>query len=129
MIDRTKRWRGLVDAWEKSGLSQAEFCRRRGVKAVTFGWWKRKLKGVNKPARGFRLRGGSKARGCAEIVERGPAQFVEVALPRTVTAIESTSSAAFGRYEIALNGGRVIRLPHSFEPAVVVRLVTALESC
>lgn len=129
MIDRTKHWRGLVDSWERSGLSQSEFCRRRGVKLVTFGWWKRRLKGVGKLTGRFRGGGGSKARGRAELVNRGTAQFVEVALPRTATAIESTSFAASDRYEIALNGGRVIRLPHFFEPAVVVRLVRVLESC
>ena len=122
MTDRARHWRGLVDAWETSGLSQAEFCRRRGVKAVTFGWWKRRLKGARKPTGGLRGSGdGSKAHGHAD--------FVEVALPQTAPAGESTSSAAPGCYEIALNGGRVIRLPHAFEPRVVVQLVTVLESC
>lgn len=43
MSERSNYWARLLGAWEKSGLSQAEFCRRRGVKAVTFAWWKRKL--------------------------------------------------------------------------------------
>jgi hypothetical protein len=30
----------LVATWEKSELSQAEFCRRRAIEAVNFGWWK-----------------------------------------------------------------------------------------
>ncbi len=42
MSDRARYWQRLVTAWGKSGLSQAEFCRRREVKAVNFGWWKRK---------------------------------------------------------------------------------------
>ena len=130
MTDRARHWRGLVDAWAGSGLSQAEFCRRRSVKAVTFGWWKRRLKGARRPTGGFRGGGGgSKARGHAEIVDRGRAQFVEVAMPQTAPAGESTSAAAPGCYEIALNCGRVIRLPHAFESAVVARLVTVLESC
>ena len=130
MTDRARHWHGLVDAWATSGLSQAEFCRRRGVKAVTFGWWKRRLKGARIPAGGIRGdAGGSMARGCGKIVEHGTAQFVEVALPQAAPAGESTSSAAPGCYEIALNGGRAIRLPHAFEPAVVARLVTVLESC
>jgi len=42
-----------VAAWEKSGLSQAEFRRRRGIKAVTFGCGKRKLTGSRPPASPF----------------------------------------------------------------------------
>ncbi len=55
MSDRAKYWQGLIAAWERSGLTQAEFCRRRGVKPVSFAWWKRKLGGTKgraaKPAR------------------------------------------------------------------------------
>ena len=43
-----KRWLGK---WERSGLTQAEFCRRHGLKhalsyegAVNFGWWNRNLR-------------------------------------------------------------------------------------
>ncbi len=43
MTDRAKYWARMVTAWEASGLTQAEFCRRRGLKAVTFAWWKRQL--------------------------------------------------------------------------------------
>ena len=42
--ERVRYWLGLVDAWSGSGLSQAEFCRRRGVNGVTFAWWKRPLR-------------------------------------------------------------------------------------
>ena len=32
-------------------------------------------------------------------------------------------------YEVVLRGGRVIRLPQGFDPAVVAQLVVAVESC
>ena len=76
MTDRARHWRGLVDAWETSGLSQAEFCRRRGVKAVTFGWWKRRLKGARTPAETRGGGGGASACGLAGIVGRGRWEFV-----------------------------------------------------
>ncbi|MHC4065549.1 MAG: IS66 family insertion sequence element accessory protein TnpA [Planctomycetota bacterium] len=38
MSYRAKYWRRFVAARRESGLSQAEFCRRRKVKAVNFGW-------------------------------------------------------------------------------------------
>jgi len=48
MTDRAKYWQRMLRAWEGSGLTQAEFCRRRGLKAVTFAWWKRQLWGPSK---------------------------------------------------------------------------------
>jgi hypothetical protein len=127
MSDRARYWQRLVAAWEKGGLSQAEFCRRRKVSAGSFAWWKRRLTGAAKQTR---RRVGRNAGG----PQRGKhAGFVEVALPKTTFAVGSTPmpALAVGRsgYEIALSSGRVIRLPQNFDPAVVAQLVTALESC
>jgi hypothetical protein len=130
MSDRARYWQRLLAAWEKSGLSQAEFCRRRKVKAVNFGWWKRRLMG---PAKSTGQREG---RDRDRPNKHKRASFVELALPPSALAVGSTRSMAapaldmgvFG-YEIALNSGRVIRLPHRFDPAVVAELVRAVESC
>lgn len=128
MSDRAKYWERLVAAWARSGLSQAEFCRRRGVKAVTFAWWKRQLRGGRKKVRrrASRDAGGPKS-------GKHACDFVEVALPKTPLGVGSAGMPAlavgsFG-YEIALNNGRVIRLPDKFDPAVVAQLITAVESC
>lgn len=67
MADRAEFWRRMVAAWESSGLTQVEFCRRRGLKAVTFGWWKRRLVGASgRSARNDRNRPGGRGsrRGC-----------------------------------------------------------------
>jgi hypothetical protein len=45
MSERAAYWQRLLGEWEQSGLSQAEFCRRRGVKAVNLAWWTRRLRG------------------------------------------------------------------------------------
>ena len=130
MSDRAKHWQRLVTAWEKSSLSQAEFCRRRGVKPVAFGWWKRKLVGAAKA--GQRRHGRDLGRRRA----RQHADFVEVSLPGIAFPADSAisvgtplRSVGCGVYEIVLNNGRVIRLPTSFDPAMVARLVTTVESC
>ena len=127
MSDRARCWQRLVAAWEKSELSQAEFCRRRKVDAGSFGWWKRRLKGTAKPAR--RRVGGNSGR--PKTGEH--ANFVEVALPNSARVVGSTvmPGLALGPcgYEVALNNGRVIRLPQDFDPAVVAQLVIAVESC
>lgn len=40
---REQRWRELLVRWQDSGLSQAEFCRRRGIPVWKFLWWKKRL--------------------------------------------------------------------------------------
>jgi hypothetical protein len=43
-MENTKKsradWLGLARAWEDSGLSQGAFCRERGLKLATFGYWR-----------------------------------------------------------------------------------------
>ena len=74
MSERARYWQRLLAAWEKSGLSQAEFCRRRKVKAVNFGWWKRKLKSMSKPLPGTVRSGSSRAKPSPKLANP---QFVE----------------------------------------------------
>jgi hypothetical protein len=136
MTDRARYWRQLVAQWQKSGLSQAEFCRRRRIKAVSFGWWKRKLQGLGKNRRRRVDPSTGRAR------TRRDADFLEVALPDGILAASSVGSTSStvsrtrlaspigpSRYEIALSGGRVIRLPQDFDPSVVFQLIAVVESC
>jgi hypothetical protein len=108
MTKRANYWAKLLGSWERSGLSQAEFCRRRGIKAVNFAWWKRRLRGPRSPVSKPGRRG------------KGPGPFVEVRL-----AGASSSSA----YEVVLAGGRSIRVPSQFDPQILSGLITAVESC
>ena len=141
--NRAKYWERLVRAWEQSGLSQAEFCRRRKIKPVAFGWWKRKLKGAANKG------GHHVGHGTAKPRARRGADFVELALPDNRSAISPTTAsrltssavlrprwtlpAAVGaiahHYEIALSSGRVIRLTQDFDPTVVSQLIIVAESC
>ena len=82
MTNRAKYWQRMVTAWEAGGLSQAEFCRRRGLKAVTFARWKRQL--VGNFGRGGRGGRGGDARRKASPGQQRPA-FVEVAMPDGAT--------------------------------------------
>ena len=36
-------WSRRVQAWQRSGRTQSEYCRRRGWPVATFAWWKRRL--------------------------------------------------------------------------------------
>ena len=47
----TERWKNHIEAWEASGLSQIEYCRRHGLNANTFSGRLRdyKSQGLPKP--------------------------------------------------------------------------------
>jgi transposase-like protein len=109
MSERAKYWSDLVAAWSQSGLSQAEFCRRRGINGGTFVWWKRQLQ---KPAGD-----GPKRRGRPP---KASSRFVEVRL---------TGTSSISTYEVVLARGRSIRVPSQFDPQILSRLIAAVESC
>jgi len=44
------KWARVIEAQALSGLSAAEFCRRRRIWASSFFSWKRRLKGTGSPA-------------------------------------------------------------------------------
>jgi hypothetical protein len=128
MTDRAKYWARMVAAWEASGLTQAEFCRRRGLKAVTFAWWKRQLVGWTRGGgRGRRNRGGRQ-------VSAGSSNpsFVEVALPdgagRSVKPAGAAGTREVG-YEVAFPCGTSIRLPADFDVDKASQLIQAARSC
>ncbi len=122
MSDRARYWEGLVAEWEQSGLTQAEFCRRRGVNDVSFAWWKRKLGGTRgrpgKPARRRSASGGDGQR----------ASFVEVGLSDRVLAAGSGNAMSSAGYEVVLPQGVVVRVPSDFDPAQVTGLLRAVAS-
>ena len=113
MSERAAYWRRVLGDWEQSGLSQAEFCRRRGLAAVTLAWWKRRLRQLDE-SRG-------QSRQSTEYVQRGRrADFLELALP--------ARPAAYGgfAYELALPGGACLRITGDVEPERVARLLQVL---
>ena len=120
MSNRAQYWAQLVGAWEKSGLTQAEFCRRREVKAVTFAWWKRKLRGKADAGERRRQRSTASSR-------RRSAKFAEVVWPRRMLTTGAAKSMSVDRpatgYEIVLADGLLIRLPGDFDPEKVSQLI------
>lgn len=123
MTERARYWQRHLDRWERSGLSQAAFCRRHGLKAVTFAWWKRKL-GTGAASEQRRGRSGKRA-SSRKRADSGPgerstsdAEFVEVAMP----------SSGMAAYEVVLSRDLVIRLPADFDPDKVSQLVVAVKA-
>jgi len=129
MTDRAKYWMRKLAAWESSGLTQAEFCRRRGLKAVTFAWWKRRLVGTTGRGGRARIAGGRVTRRRTSAGQGKPA-FVEVALPGAAVTDGSRASAPRAvlesGYEVALPCGTSIRLPADFDVYRASGLIRAL---
>lgn len=95
---KQKFWSVHIDAWRQSGLSQAEYCRRRGLKSYQLSYW------VNRgPCRSASL----------------PA-LVEVALPKAAAMVAGESglrlNTRFGEQLIIDNGFS----PESLEKVVQV---------
>ncbi len=124
--ERARHWQRLIAAWQKSGLSQVDYCRERGINAGTFAWWKRRL--MAKASGGEKRRWPRQRRGAAKT-----GQFVEVCLPGSKTmsapiSMTPTSPANSPICEIVLARGRSIRLFGALDPSSVSRLITAVES-
>ncbi len=110
-------WQEHLRAWSQSGLTQADYCRQHELSAAAFGWWKRRLEG--KPKARKRSSG-------TRPPQRGnqtAVQFVEVQRGPDVNASDTVPL-----YEVVLSRGRAIRIGHEFDPDVLKRLITAVES-
>ena len=133
MSDRAAYWRRLLGEWERSGLSQAEFCRRRRLKAVTFAWWKRRLAQPGEGNRNRRRRDKlerDRDRPARRLRSAEPVGFVEVARPRGPASASWLHPPALlparDGYELVLPGGAHLRLPDDFDPERVARLMRAV---
>jgi hypothetical protein len=99
---RREYWRARIEECRRSGLSQAEFCRRRGIPPGTLGYWKCIL---TREAR--RTRGPAPASAGPERLSFLP---VEVALPPPPPATATTSPDETADVEIVLAHGRRVHV-------------------
>ena len=119
---RRTQWQTVLEECRRSGLSQAEFCRRRGIPPGTLSCWKHKLEGAS----------GRGARPAAVAVPARPA-FVPVHL----TAAAGSSAARFvagpaawgSELEITLADGRQVRARGQVDPEWLGQVVRTLERC
>jgi|GEM_PF-2181195 len=109
-VRRREHWQQLLRRWRAGGLSQAEFCRRRGIAAWKLAWWKRRLG--------------------EEPVTEGPPGPVgeehrEPQMPFLPVGVVA-SRPAF-ELELTLQGERVLRFSANVEAAKLAAIVAALE--
>lgn len=99
-LDLERQWRRRLKAWQRSGLSGRDFCRRYSLSEASFYGWRREI------ARRDR--------------ERAAARQQPAFVPVAVVAAEPL--------EVVVRGGRVVRVGHGFDAAHLRAVVAALEA-
>lgn len=112
-----RRWAPLVAEWRSSGLRASEFCRQRNVSEAAFRYWKGEI-GRREKRRAKRVR----ARGVHR--PRRTLKFVPVRVVPDGAAPPSPRPPL----EIVLAGGRALRVSGDFDPALLSKLIAALEA-
>jgi hypothetical protein len=104
-------WRERLEAWRRSGLSQAEFCRRQGLSRVSLSWWKSRI---------------ARQESVRPSVSPGTEWLAVRALPSATG--EPGGEDGEPQLEVVLRGGRIVRVGSGFDASALLRLVQALES-
>lgn len=108
--EREQRWRKHLAAWKQSALSQAAYCRRRGLPPVAFSWWKHELTRRDQAVRPA----------AAAQTEPPAASFVPITI--------SAEHVADVICEVVLRNGRRLRVGRDCPPDWLAAAATALEA-
>jgi lambda repressor-like predicted transcriptional regulator len=116
---RDEHWADVVTEWRESGLSQKEFCQRRGISDRALNNWLYKSPYRERVARILA------ARSQGDLVTQTP-RFLPVAVldPTTATHAQVTSAAI----EVVLKSGPRIAVTPGFDAETLRRVVAVLES-
>jgi|SRR5208283_3610966 len=105
--EREAKWRGHLSSWQSSGLSQAEYCRRKNLTPADFSWWKHEL---------------------ARRDGRAKQAAMQNALPTFVPVkLAATGLSAGCGCEVILLNGRCLRIGSGIDPRWAAELAAALE--
>jgi transposase len=110
MRKRREEWAERVGRWRRSGLTAKEFARSVGINAGTLTYWACRL-GRDRHVRDVASSQSGVSRLAPEV------GFVEL----------MARSGGDSRFELELGNGRRLRIPASFEAAVLERLLAVLE--
>lgn len=103
LTKRGREMRRLLVVQQRSGLSLAEFARRRGLRPNTLSWWR------------HRLRGGDGVEECAS-----RERFIEI------TPAASSREVQTVAFEVVLSDGTMVRVPARFGGESLRRLLAVL---
>jgi hypothetical protein len=105
-LEKHRYWGAQIRAWQRSGLTQAEFCRRQEIGRRLFRSWKRRLE-VGQPE------------------QEAPARFVAVTVRREpeVNTMRPPVTAAL---TVVTGSGYRIEVGDGFTPATLTSLLATL---
>ena len=115
---REAHWRKVLAEWGKGGLTQAAFCRERGLSVATFRWWKRDL-----ALRDAERAGEGRPKDHRDASRSGAAGFLPL---RVVGAGEAQRDGHDG-LEVVLVSGRRVRVGSGVNTELLTKVVTVLE--
>jgi hypothetical protein len=98
---RERLWRKRLARWKASGLKVCDFCEREGITPTAFAHWRKTLRARD-----------------AQATAADTPTFVPVHITPAVSVVP---------LDVALPGGRVVRVPPGFAPAHLRAVVAALE--
>ena len=116
--ERSKYWRGVVQEWEASGMTQVSFCQERDVSPAAFSWWRSEFK-----RRDRKVETGIQPSNRCKNPESHEFPFVQVSVPETMAACSPPE-----RIEIILTSGHQIRVPQEFSSETLQRVIEVLEA-
>ena len=110
--DREQFWRDHVAGWKSSGLSLRLYSEEHGLKAGTLSYWNSRLKtrAADAPAPSSEPEAG--------------ATFLAVRVAEPAVPMPEPRD---NRIELALKGGRVVRVSRGFDAATLDRLLDVVE--
>lgn len=125
-----RRWRELVERWQRSGQTVREFCRRAEVKESAFYWWKRRLarprvgRGADRrvQANGPQKKPADVKTTPAELVRHGAARFLPVQV------VMDCAGGSSSGVEIHWDNGRRVRLHRGFDRQTLADVLAVLEA-
>jgi transposase len=110
--DREQFWRDHIAGWKSSGLSLRLYSEEQGLKAGTLSYWSSRLKAQSAEA---------------PAPSSGPeATFLAVRVAEPTVAMPMPEPPD-ERIELALPGGRVVRVGRGFDAATLDRLLEVVE--
>jgi hypothetical protein len=127
---RERVWRRAVQDWQKSGLSQSQFCRANDLSVHTFRWWRTELARRDRATSGAASGGNGRPSRSAKPA-RSKAQAKRTATQRAfvpVRLVPSKAGPEVPPIEILLSGGRTIRLKPGFDGETLRKAVEVLEA-
>ena len=98
---RERHWQKRLARWKASGLTVREFCDREGVTPTGLAHWRKEIA----------------ARDARRAATAGPLFVPAGVVPAPASPV----------LEVALSGGRVVRVPTGFDPVHLRAVVAALE--